>query len=104
MDETKNKESFIVGQKYAFATASLIMGISCFVNILGLEKAILAIIFAWLALRVKPEPILKEHRVWAKAGLILGIIPLILLPVIIFLNYDRLSEILECLLKLNGGR
>ena len=104
MDETKNRETFIVGQKYAFATASLIMGLSCFINVLGLEKAILAIIFAWLALRVKPEPILKEHRVWAKTGLILGIIPLILLPVIIFLNYDRLSEILECLLKLNGGR
>lgn len=104
MNETENKESFIIGQKYAFATASLIMGISCFVGLLGLEKAILAILFAWLALRAKPAPILKEHRVWAKAGLILGIIPLILLPIIIFLSYDRLLEVLECFSKFNGGR
>ena len=43
----------VLGQKYAFATASLIMGIACYVNLLGLEKAALAILFAWLALRTK---------------------------------------------------
>jgi hypothetical protein len=104
MNELETKESLILGQKYAFATASLILGISCFVNLLGLEKAILAIIFAWLALREKPEPALKQHRVWAKAGLILGILPLIILPVIIILNFDRLREIIECFSILSGGR
>ncbi len=98
------KDSLILGQKYAFATASLIMGIGCFVNLLGLEKAILAIVFAWLALRKNPEPILKEHRAWAKVGLTLGILPLIILPVIIILNFDRIREIIEVLSKLNGGR
>lgn len=98
------KDSLILGQKYAFATASLIMGIGCFVNLLGLEKAILAIVFAWLALREKPGPALKEHRAWAKVGLALGILPLIILPVIIILNFDRIREIIEVLSKLNGGR
>lgn len=102
--EFDTKDSLILGQKYAFATASLIMGICCFVNLLGLEKAILAILFAWLALRAKPEPVLKEHRVWAKAGLVLGILPLIITPLIIFIFFDRLKEIIEVLSKLNGGR
>ena len=104
MNEIETKESLILGQKYAFATASLILGISCFVNLLGLEKAILAIIFSWLALRTTPEPALREHRVWAKVGLILGILPLIILPIIIILNFDHLREIVECLSKLSGGR
>ena len=104
MNEIETKESLILGQKYAFATAALILGISCFVNLLGLEKAILAIVFAWLALRTKPEPVLKEHRIWAKVGLILGILPLVILPLIIILNFDRLREIIEILSKLDGGR
>ncbi len=104
MSEIETNESLVLGQKYAFATASLILGICCFVNLLGLEKAILAIVFAWLALRTKPEPVLKEHRMWAKAGLVLGILPLIILPILIILNFDRLREIIDVLSKLNGGR
>ncbi len=104
MSEIEIKSATILGQKYAFATASLILGIFCFVNFLGLEKAILAIVFGWLALRTKPEPVLIEHRLWAKVGLVLGILPLIILPVIIILNFDRLREIVEVLSKINGGR
>jgi hypothetical protein len=103
-NEIETKNSVILGQKYAFATASLIMGICCFVNLLGLEKAILAILFGWLALRKNPEPVLKEHRVWAKTGVILGILPLIILPAIIIIYFDRVLEIIELLSKLNGGR
>ncbi len=104
MSEIETKESLILGQKYAFATVSLILGIFCFVNLLGLEKPILAIIFGWLALRARPEPKLKEHRVWAQTGIALGAMLLIILPVLIFLNFDRLREIVEVLSKLNGGR
>ena len=103
-NESEARDLTILGQKYAFATASLIMGIACFTNLLGLEKAILAILFGWLALRTKPEPVLKEHRVWAKVGIVFGILPLIILPVILILNYDRLRELIECLSKMSGGR
>lgn len=104
MSESQTKESLILGQKYAFATASLILGICSFVNLLGLEKPILAIIFGWLALRSQPEPQLTEHRVWAKAGVALGTIILIVVPILIILNFDRLREFIEVLSKLNGGR
>ena len=104
MSEIEVKKSTILGQKYAFATISLILGIFCFVNLLGLEKPILAVIFGWLALRAKPEPKLTEHRIWAQVGMTLGIITLIVVPTLIILNFDRLREIIEFLSKLNGGR
>ena len=104
MQENQTKESLILGQKYAFATASLILGICSFVNLLGLEKPILAIVFGCLALRTKPAPQLTAHRVWAKAGVILGAIILIVVPTLIILNFDRLREFVDVLSKLNGGR
>jgi hypothetical protein len=104
MSENQTKESLILGQKYAFATASLILGICSFVNLLGLEKPILAIIFGWLALRTQPAPALTQHRLWAKAGVTLGTIILIVVPVLIILNFERLRELVEVLSKLNGGR
>lgn len=104
MVNNQTRESLILGQKYAFATASLILGIFSFVNLLGLEKPILAIIFGFLALRTKPEPQLIEHRVWAKTGVVLGTIVLIILPTLIILNLHRLREIYEILSKLQGGR
>ena len=100
----QTKESLILGQKYAFATASLILGIVSFVNLLGLEKPILAIIFGWLALRTQPAPQLTQHRVWAKAGVTLGTIVLIVVPTLIILNFHRLQEFIEILSKLDGGR
>jgi hypothetical protein len=104
MSEIENKQALILGQKYAFATVSLVLGIFCFVNLLGLEKPILAIIFGWLALRSVPEPKLTQHRIWAKVGVVLGAIVLILLPVLIIINFDRLREFVEILSRLNGGR
>ena len=103
-DKTESQNFTVLGQKYAFATVSLVLGISCFINLIGLEKAILAIIFGWLALRATPEPLLKEHRLWAKVGVVLGILPLIILPILIIFNFDRLREIIELLSKLSGGR
>jgi hypothetical protein len=104
MVENKTRESLILGQKYAFATASLILGIFSFVNLLGLEKPILAIIFGWLALRTQPAPQLTQHRVWAKTGVVLGTIVLIVVPILIILNFHRLQEFIEILSKLDGGR
>lgn len=104
MLENRTRDSLILGQKYAFATASLILGIFSFVNLLGLEKPILAIIFGWLALRTNPAPQLTEHRVWAKAGVVLGTIILIVVPTLIILNFHRLQEFIQILSTLDGGR
>lgn len=102
-----NEESqahVVLGQKYAFATISLILGLACFINLAGLEKAVLAVIFGWLALKSTPAPVLKARRVWAKIGVALGLTVLVVIPTIILLNLDRLRVIVEALMKLSEGK
>ncbi|HSB09773.1 MAG TPA: hypothetical protein VLM38_09845 [Blastocatellia bacterium] len=102
-----NKEArsyAVLGQKYAYATISLVMGIVCFVNFAGLEKAILAIVFGWLALKHTPPPDLTQRRRWAKAGITLGILLLLVVPTVIILNLERLRGFIEALQKLSDGR
>jgi len=90
----------VLGQKYAFATASLIMGIACYVNLLGLEKAALAILFAWLALRTRPSPALGEHRRWAQTGLVLGASLWIMIPTVLVWKWDSVIELVRKLQEL----
>ena len=104
MNETEIKKYIVLGQKYAYATVSLLLGIFCFINLAGMEKAILAIIFAWLALRNRPEPMLKERRMWAQAGMVLGGLVLIIVPIIIFFTFGRLREIIEVISRMSSGR
>lgn len=94
----------VLGQKYAYATISLILGLACFVNLAGMEKAVLAIIFARLALKATPAPRLGARRVWAKTGLALGAVVLLIIPTIILLNLERLREVIEVLIKLGEGK
>lgn len=101
---TESKASIILGQKYAYATISLILALACFINLAGLEKALLAVIFGWLALKATPAPALKARRVWAKTGVVLGILMLIVVPTIIILNLERLRVIVETLMKLSEGK
>ena len=97
-------ESSVIGQKYAFATAALIMGIACYVNLLGLEKAILAVVFASMALKQNPAPALMERRAWAKAGMIMGIVLLVVVPTVLLLNLDRLQQVIDALMKLQDAK
>jgi hypothetical protein len=94
----------VLGQKYAYATISLILGLGCFINLAGMEKAMLAVIFGWLALKSSPAPVLKARRVWAQTGIVLGVLVLITIPTIILLNLDRLRVIVEALMKLSEGK
>lgn len=100
----ENQAHVVLGQKYAYATISLILGLACFINLAGLEKAILAVVFAWLALKSTPAPTLKARRVWAQTGLVLGTLVLIIVPTIILLNLERLRVMLEALIRLSEGK
>jgi hypothetical protein len=97
MSESNNNDSrahTVLGQKYAYATISLILGIACFITLAGMEKAILAVVFGWMALKSSPAPVLKERRVWAKVGLILGAVVLVVVPTIILLNFGHLHSLI----------
>ena len=94
----------VLGQKYAFATASLILGIASFISLLGMEKAILAILFAWLALKSAPAPLLKERRLWARVGLALGLVQGALISTLLILYRNELREVIDVLMKLQDGK
>lgn len=94
----------VLGQKYAYATISLVLGLACFLNLAGMEKAVLAVVFGWLALKSTPSPMLKQRRVWARTGMVLGIVVLTVIPTIIILNFDRLRLLVEALMKLSNGK
>jgi hypothetical protein len=104
MDKSEMQNYTILGQKYAYATISLILGIVCFVNLAGMEKAVLAIIFGWLALRTNPLPALNERRLWAQVGLILGALVLTIVPLVIILNLEQLRELIEVLSKIGNRK
>ena len=104
MSNQESKSFFVLGQKYAYATVSLIMGIICFVNFAGLEKAALAIVFAWMALKSEPGPSLTERRRWAKVGAALGVFLLVFVPTLILLNLDRLRLVIEAFQKLADAK
>jgi hypothetical protein len=98
------QEHAVIGQKYAFAAASLVMGILCYVNAFGLEKAAAAVIFAWLALKARPAPTLRLRRAWAKAGMMLGLVLFAIVPTVLILNFDRLRAVIEVLKTLQSGK
>lgn len=94
MNTNNDSSAYVLGQKYAFATASLTMGIVSYVNLLGLEKGAVAILFAWLALRRSPVPLVTERRRWAQAGLALGAALWIIIPVLLLWKWDRVTDLL----------
>ena len=103
-NEQQDRANVVLGQKYAYATAALMLGIASFVNLLGMEKAILAIIFARLALRSDPPPALKNRREWGQTGLVLGVLQVVLISVLIIIFRDELREVLHLLLRLQDAK
>jgi hypothetical protein len=100
MNDESSNSGVVLGQKYAYATAALLVGISSYIQLLGVERAVLAIIFAWLALRTQPEPRLESRRVWAKLGLLLGLIMLVTVPVILIAKFEFFRELIAAMEKL----
>lgn len=50
--------------------------------LLGMEKALAAILFGWLALKRSPAPKLTQRRRWGQAGAVLGALHLVLIAAI----------------------
>jgi hypothetical protein len=92
---TNENESAVLGQKYAFATAALLLGIASYISMLGLEKAILAIVFAWLALKAAPAPALTRRRNWGRAGAVLGAVHVALVITILIFGWNIILAVLQ---------
>jgi len=100
MNDQSSNPDVVLGQKYAYATAALLVGIISYIQLLGIERAVLAIVFAWLALRREPEPLLEKRRLWAKVGLVLGLIYSVIVPIIVIWKFEYFRQLIATLEKL----
>ena len=98
------ESAFVLGQRYNLATLALVVALLSFLNLAGLEKAILAIVIGLKALRPAPPPALEARRSWARFAIGLGIAHAVLLVTVILLNLDRLSRLIDALRAMSDLR
>jgi hypothetical protein len=91
------ESAFVLGQRYTLATMALVLAILSFLNLAGMEKAIVAMVFAFMALKGSPPPALTERRGWARFAVGLAATHIVLVTTIILLNLDRLAKVYEVL-------
>ena len=91
------ESSFVLGQRYTLATLAVGLALLSFLNLAGLEKAILAIVLGLKALKTTPQPALERRRSWARFGIGLAVVHILVLASIILFNLDRLPKLLEAL-------
>ena len=96
--------AFVLGQRYTLATVALTVALLSFLNLAGLEKAILAIVLATKALKSEPAPALEQRRGLARLAIGLGIAHAVALVTIILLNLDRIGKVMEALRALSDLR
>jgi hypothetical protein len=93
----------VLAQRYTYATVALVVGLLSFVNFLGFEKSILAVVLGLRALSQTPPPPLSARRSWAKTGIAMGAAQIILVVSIILLNLDRIAQIIDTFRALSDG-
>jgi hypothetical protein len=96
--------AFVLGQRYTFATLALVVALLSFLNLAGLEKAVLAVILGVKALNSMPEPSLETRRQWARVAMVLGATHIVVLLTVILLNLDRLYRVYEVIRALGDLR
>ena len=87
--------AFVLGQRYNLATLALTVALLSFLNLAGLEKAILAIVLGVKALKALPEPALEQRRGWARFAIGLAAVHGVLVVTVVLLNLDRLARVFE---------
>ena len=98
------ESSFVLGQRYTLATLALTLALLSFLNLAGMEKAILAILLGLRALKPAPQPALEQRRGWARMAIGLGIAHVVLVVTVILLNLDRISALLDALRAMSDLR
>jgi hypothetical protein len=96
--------AFVLGQRYTLATLALTLALLSFLNLAGMEKAILAVVLGFKALRREPQPALEQRRGLARVAIGLAIAHLVAVVTIVLLNLDRIGKLVEALRVLSDLR
>jgi len=76
------------------ATAAVALGVVAFLNLLGTEKGILAIVLAVLSLRNLPADAPPRR---ARIAIALGVVQLATVVMVLVLFHDKLRQLIELL-------
>ena len=98
------ESSFVLGQRYTLATLALTLALLSFLNLAGMEKAILAILLGLRALKPEPQPALEQRRGWARMAIGLGIAHVVLVVTVVLLNLNRLPKLIDAVRALSDLR
>ena len=98
------ESAFVLGQRYTLATLALVVALLSFLNLAGVEKAILAIILGLKALSLVPTPTLEQRRKWAKMAIGLGAAHVILIVTLVLFNLDRIQQLIDALRAISDLR
>jgi hypothetical protein len=90
--------SYQQGVRAGLATAALALGAVSFVNLLGLEKSVLTVVLALLALRGTIAPPRAQRR--ARAAILLAAAQMLIFAVLISVFHERLAHLIQALEKL----
>jgi len=93
----------VLAQRYTYATVALVVGLLSFVNFLGFEKSLLAVVLGLKALSHTPPPPLGARRSWARTGIAMGTAQIVLVVGIILWNLDRIAHVIDTFRALSDG-
>jgi hypothetical protein len=83
-----------MGSKSKIAVMALVLGIVCFLNLLGIEKAIAAIIAGWLGLK-ETDNEAKAGKGFAIAGIVLGSLYIVTITVVLIFKGPEFIQIIQ---------
>jgi hypothetical protein len=91
--------AYYAGRQVGFGIAALTLGCVSFLSLLGLEKAVLAMVLGSLAMRGAREGSLARRLGFA--GIALGILFIIMFIVIVTLFHEKLMTLIQLLKDLS---
>jgi hypothetical protein len=86
------------------ATLALVLAFLSFLNLAGMEKAILAAVIGYKALKATPRPVLEQRRKWARIAIGLAAAHVTLVVTVILLNLDRIAKLYHALRAMSDLR
>jgi hypothetical protein len=92
-------DAFQAGRRMGFAVSALALGLVAFLSLLGMEKAILAIVLGSLAIRGAKPGALARRLGTVAVGL--GGLFLVTIPVLLLVFWDRVVEFVRLLSTLS---
>ena len=96
--EDPTYDAYERGRRVGLATAALALSLVAFVNLLGMEKSILAGILALIALRGSTSLAMSRHR--ARLALAIAVVHIMTVIVVLVIFHDKLLQLLHLLEKL----